>query len=153
NLMAEGPIQAAFDRHGWELEGVDPPGKPGASRTGDQTERHRVKDARLEMLEVLETTGTDYVHAVIFTTPDSRFLDRSLGRLTTGRQLWSVTGWPHLHRSKANRIIDEYDKGVRKSLEAVGAKQVLHASNFDIYRIDRAALAEAAGRALPVVRE
>ena len=138
NLLSDGPIEAAFARHSWPafevLEGID---------------AHR---AQLEVLELLESAGTDYVHAVIFTTAESRFVDRSLGQLVQHRSLPSVTGWPHVVRSKANSIIRDYDQRVSKHLAAVGAKRVLHLRNFDVYRVDRASVLEVAGRSLPVVR-
>ena len=139
NLLSDGPIQVSFDRHSWPV-----------LETGEGTAAH---DAQLAMLSVFESVGTDYLHAVIFTTPESRFVDRSLGQLVMRRHLASVTGWPYLNRSKANTIISDYDKKVLKTLEAVGAKQVLHLSNFDVYRIDRASILEEAGRSIPLVRE
>ncbi len=139
NLLSDGPIQVSFDRHSWPALEAD-----------NGMDAHA---AQLEMLDVFERAGTDYVHAVIFTTPESRFVDRSLGQLVMRRRLASVTGWPYLTRSKANEIISDHDKKVLKSLEAVGAKQVLHLSNFDVYRIDRASILEDAGRSIPVVRE
>jgi hypothetical protein len=139
NLLSDGPIQASFDRHSWPAPEAD-----------DEVNTHPMQ---LRMLDAFETTGTDTIHAVIFTTPDSRFVDRSLGQLLMRRRLASVTGWPHIVRSKANEIIRDYDKRVVKHLEAVGAKRVLRLSNFDVYRIDRGAVEEVAGRSIPVVRE
>lgn len=135
NLLAAGPIQVAFERH--TLAAIDTP---------DPTQ------APGKMLEVLEAAGTDYVHAVIFTTPDSRFLDRSLALLARSRPLGWVTSWPHVRRSMANGMVGEYDRYVRANLARVGAKQVLHLRTFDVYRIDRAALLDAVGRSIPVVR-
>ena len=136
NLISDGPLEAAFQRHSW-----------AALDAADTT------DARLKMLDMFETTGTDYIDAVIFTTPDSRFVDRSLSQLAVRRRLSSVTGWPHLRRSKAYGIIREYDKNVLANLVAVNAKKVLELSNFDVYRIDRASVLEAAGKSIRVVRE
>lgn len=138
NLKADAPLQVAFDRHTWP-----------AFDTDDDINAHPM---RLWMLELFEVTGTDYVHAVIFTTPDSRFVDRSLGQILMPRRLASVTGWPYIVRAKANEIVRDYDRKVLKNLGLVGAKQVLHLDNFDVYRIDRSAVIEATGRALPVVR-
>jgi hypothetical protein len=107
---------------------------------------------RLWMLELFEVTGTESVHAVIFTTPDSRFVDRSLGQLLMQRRLASVAGWPYIIRGKANEIVRDYDRRVLKNLALVGAKEVLHLRNFDVYRIDRSSVLEAAGQAIPVVR-
>jgi|GEM_PF-6846468 len=139
NLLADGPIQAAFARHNWSAP---------ALVLDHEADLHR---ARLQMLNVFEVTGTDYVHAVIFTTPESRFVDRSLGQLVAHGKLASVTGWPELVRGKANAVVREYDKKVVASLAAIGAKQVLHLSNFDVYRIERGAVIELAGKAIPVV--
>ncbi len=136
NLMSDGHIQASFDRHYW-----------AALDAGDATH------AYLQMLRVFELAGTDYVHAMIFTTPDSRFIDKSLWPLAMPRRLWSLTGWPHLHRAKANKIIGEYDGNVLANLAAVDAKKVLQLSNFSVYRLDRATVMEVASRRLPVVRE
>lgn len=139
NLLADGPIQAALDRHSWPAPEAD-----------DDTNTHPMLQ---RMLEVFETTGTDYVHAVIFTTPDSRFVDRSLGQLLVRRRLASVTGWPFMVRSKANGIIRDYDKNVLRYLDAVGAKRVLRLHSFDVYRVDLPTVLELAGRSLPVVRD
>ncbi len=136
NLLSDGPIQAAFDRHSWP-----------ASEADDAA------DARLELLDVFETAGTDYVHAVIFTTPASRFTDRSLRQLATRRLQPSMPGWPELNPSAASATIRAYDQKVQNSLAAVGATQVLHLSNFDVYRIDRPTVLELLGRSIPVVRE
>jgi hypothetical protein len=54
-------------------------------------------------------------------------------------------------RSKAIGLIRDYDKRVLANLEAVHAKVVLHLGNFDVYRIERAAVIEAAGADIPVV--
>jgi hypothetical protein len=139
NLLSDGPIQASLDRHNWPAPELD--------------DEANARPALLGMLDLFEAAGTDHVHAVIFTTPESRFVDRSLGQLVMPGKLASVTGWPYVVRSKANGIIRDYDKKVQKNLEAVGAKQVLHLSNFDVYRIDRPTVLELAGRSIPVVRE
>jgi hypothetical protein len=138
NLLADGPIQAALDRHSWPAPQAD-----------DGITGHAMLQ---RMLDVFETTGTDYVHAVVFTTPDSRFVDRSLGQLMMRRRLASVTGWPYMVRSKANGIIGDYDRRVFKYLDAVGAKQVLHLRSFDVYRVDLSTVLDLAGRGIPVVR-
>ncbi|MGH9887412.1 MAG: hypothetical protein ACREBE_17920, partial [bacterium] len=138
NLRSDAPIQAAFDRRTWPALDAD-----------DELNPHPM---RLSMLDLFEVTGSDEAYAVIFTTPDSRFVDRSLGQLLMQRRLASVTGWPYIVRSKANEIVRDYDRRVLKNLALVGAKKVLHLSNFDIYRIDRASVLEAAGQRLPVVR-
>jgi hypothetical protein len=139
NLLADGPIQAAFDRHSWPAPEAD-----------DKIELHHTLR---RMLEVFEITGTDYVHAVIFTTPESRFVDRSLGQLLMRRRIASVTGWPYLVRSKANGIIRDYDQRVLEYLDAVGAKRVLHLRSFDVYRLDLPTVLDLAGRSIPAVRE
>ncbi len=134
NLLADRTIQVAFDRHTWgALEDVELP------------------FAYLKMLDVFEATGTDYVHAVIFTTPDSRISETALWKLGLRRKLWSVTGWPDLQRKKTDQIISDYDKKVRKNLELVDAKRVLHLANFDVYRIDRASVVAVAGKRVPLV--
>jgi len=135
NLLADGPLQAAFDRHSWPAPEAD-----------DEA------DARREFLDMFETAGTDYVHAVIFTTPESRFTDRSLGQLATLRPRSSVPGWPELNPSAANAVIRDYDRKVQHNLAAVGATQILHLSNFDVYRVDRPTVLELLGRSIPVVR-
>ena len=135
NLLAGGPIQAAFDRRSW-------PARDSAD----------LVDAYRAMLDVFEAAGTEYVHAVIFTTPESRFIDRSLGQLTLNRQLGAVVGWPSFVRARADGVIRDYDKRVLANLEAVHAKVVLHFSNFDVYRIERAQVIEAAGGNIPVLR-
>jgi Dolichyl-phosphate-mannose-protein mannosyltransferase len=146
NLLSEGPIQAAFARHSWAALDDDRPTEAHAK------EPQNLSYAQVRMLELFEAAGTDQVHAVIFTTPDSRVVDHVLWSLVAGRQLWSVTGWPHLNRAKANRLIRAYDKDVLKDLAALDAKQVLHLRNFDIYRIERAAVRKAMGQAIPFAR-
>ncbi|MBL0220211.1 MAG: glycosyltransferase family 39 protein [Myxococcales bacterium] len=135
NLLAEAPLRAMFERHSWP-----------ASDKADPKLAYR------SMLDVFEAAGTDYVHAVIFTSPETRFVDRSLWPLAAPRRLWSVTGWPYLQRRKANEIVREYDRKVLRNLELVHAKVVLHLANFDVYRIERSAVLEAAGAGVPVVR-
>jgi hypothetical protein len=139
NLLSDGPIQAAFDRHNW----------PAPQRNDEDN----AQSAVLGMLYVFDTTGTEQVHAVIFTAPESRFVDTSLGQLVMRGKLASVTGWPYVVRSKANGVVRDYDKKVLRNLKTVGAKQVLHLSNFDVYRIDRPTVLERAGRSVPVARE
>jgi hypothetical protein len=139
NLRSDAPIQTAFDRHAWPALDAD-----------DELNPH---PTRMWMLELFEVTGTETVHAVIFTRPESRFVDRSLGQLLIQRRLASVTGWPDLVRSKANEIVRDYDRKVLKNLALVDAKQVLHGKSFDVYRVERSAVLEAAGRSLPVVNE
>ncbi len=134
NLLADGPLVAAFGRHGWTETLSDPD----------------TSSAHLRMLELFESTGTDYAHAVIFTTPGSRFVDRSMTQVM-GRRMASVDGWPYLVRAKVNELVRTYDAQVLRSLEAVGAKRVLHLGNFDIYRIDRSTVVETAARSLPIV--
>jgi len=132
NLLADGPIEAAFGRHGWSR-----------FKDRDRTSPH------LRMLELLGDTGTDYVHAVIFTTPHSRFVDRSIAQLMKGT---SVDGWPYLVRAKVNRLIRAADRKVVELLDSFGAKRVLQLHNFDVYRIERAAVLERFGASLPVVQ-
>ncbi|HEY0987822.1 MAG TPA: hypothetical protein VGD80_12250, partial [Kofleriaceae bacterium] len=139
NLLSDGPIRAAFDRLSWPVPEAD-----------DEKNTHPML---LGMLDMFETTGADHVHAVIFTTPESRFVDRSLGRIVMRRRLASVTGWPYMVRSKTNGIIRDYDRRVVNYLEGVGAERVLRLSNFDVYRIDRKTVLEVAGRSIPVTRE
>jgi hypothetical protein len=136
SLHANGPVEAMFERHSWEM--LDSP---------------KVDEAFLDMLRVLEGTGTDYVHALIFTTPESRAIESSLWPLALKRHLWSATGWPYLQRSKTNRIIAELDAKIKANLEAIHAKRVVHLGNFDVYRIDRSAMIAAAEAQVPVVHD
>jgi hypothetical protein len=121
NLVLDGAIQAAFQRHRWAA--LDAPDETSAPR---------------EMMRIFERTGADYVHEVIFTGPASRFLDRSLWPLAMPREGWAITGAPHLHRTKANEAIAEYDGRVLKNLKAAHANKVLQLSNYAVYRVDRA---------------
>jgi hypothetical protein len=130
NVISIGHIQASFERHYWTT-----PAPKDAST------------AYIDMLATYEMTGTDYIHAAIFTTPESRFIDKSLWPLAMPRQQWSVTGWPYLHRSKANRMIQDVDGAVKRALVALDAKEIMRLGNFDLYRFDRStALAIAARR-------
>jgi hypothetical protein len=104
NLVADSVIELAFDRRSL----------PAVARGEDA---HDGPLARRWMLGLFESTGTDYLHAVIVRSPATRFQDAQ-GRLT-----------------------------------AVGAQPVLHLRNFDVYRVDRAAVLAVASRSLPVVRQ
>lgn len=136
NLLSDMPIQAVFGRH--NLAAPD---------------QFDTRLAYLEVLDVLAATGTDYVDALIFTTPDSRFVDESLQTIMGSHHWWAITGWPYLQRDKTDATIAEYDRRVLANLAAAGAKQVLHASTLDIYRLDRASVLDAVGRTIPVTRE
>lgn len=132
NLLSDRHIQASFQRHMWP-----------ALDAGDAS------DARREMMHIFELTGTDYVHEVIFTDPDSRFIDKSLWPLAMPRGLWSITGWPHMLRTKTNAVIIEYDRRVLKNLKAVHANKVLQLSNYAVYRVDRATMRAMLDDAVP----
>lgn len=134
NLLADGPVLAAFGKHGWTV----------SPRELTASTPHAL------MLEMFNAAGTDYLHAIIFTTPWSRFVDRSISQ-ALGRRMPALDGWPYLLRGKVKTVVAAYDKPLLHALEVVGAKRVLQAANFDVYRIDRATLLEAAARALPVV--
>ena len=121
NLLSDAPIQAAFQRH--NLGALDAVNSNGAPR---------------DMMRIFELTGADHVHVVIFTDPDSRFIDRSLWSLAMPRGLWAIAGAPHMHRAKTNAIIADYDQRVAKNLKAVHATKVLQLSNYEIFRVDRA---------------
>ena len=134
NLMSDGHIQASFERHSW--------GAPDAKDTST---------AALDFLAIFERTGTDQLHEVVFSDPDSRFIDKALWPLAAARGLWSVTGWPHLFRRKASSVIAEYDRRVLANLDAVHATKVLELGNYAVYRIDRSSiLALLAERALNI---
>jgi Dolichyl-phosphate-mannose-protein mannosyltransferase len=135
NLMSIGHIQAAFQRHSW------------AALDANET-----SDATREMMRIFEITGADHVHQIIFTDPDSRFIDKALWPLVLSRKMWSVTGAPHMHRDKANQAIAEYDRRVLKNLWAVEAKKVLQLQNFAVYRVDRAAMMAMLGAQVPATR-
>jgi hypothetical protein len=132
NLISIGHIQASFERHHW----TPPAPKDPAT-------------AYLEMLATFEVTGTDYVHAAIFTTPESRFIDKCLWPLAMPHHQWSVTGWPYLYRAKANRLIQGIDTVVHAALAALEAKKVMHLGNFDLYRLDRTTALAIAARRVP----
>jgi len=132
NLISIGHIQAAFERHYWTI--------PAPRDTST---------ANAELLSAFEITGTDYVHAAIFTTRDSRFIDKSLWGMAMPRRQWSVTGWPFLFPGKAYRVIGEVDARVKKSLAALEAQRVLRLTNFDLYRLDRATALAIAARNVP----
>ena len=120
NLLSDGHIQASFDKHYW------------AALDAEDT-----SVALLQMMRIFELTDADYVHEIIFSDPDSRFIDKSLWPLATPRGLWSITGWPFLHRAKTNSVIGDYDRRVKKNLDAVHADKVLQLQNYAVYRVDR----------------
>ena len=133
NLMSDGHIHAAFQRHSWAaLDALDASGAPR------------------EMMRVFELTGADYVHEIIFTDPDSRFIDRSLWPLAMSRGSWSITGWPHLTRAKTRSVISEYDRRVLNNLKTLEATKVLQLSNFAVYRVDRATMMAILGATVPI---
>jgi hypothetical protein len=132
NLLSDGHIQAAFHRHSWAA-----------------LDANDASDAPREMMRVFELTGADYVHEVIFTDPDSRFIDKSLWPLAMPLRRWSITGWPHLYRQKTNRLIAEYDRRVLQNLKAVQAKKVLQLKNYAVYRVDRATMMAIFSDAVP----
>jgi hypothetical protein len=134
NLLSDGHIQASFQRHSWAA--LDDKDAGNAPR---------------EMMRIFELTGADYVHEVIFTGPDSRFIDKSLWPLAMPRRLWAITGWPHLNRSKTNGMIAEYDRRVLENLGAAGAQKVLQLKNYAVYRVERAAVVALLAEAVPVV--
>ena len=135
NLMSDGIIQAYFDRHAWP--------SPDAER---------LSDSHFLMLSTFERTGTTSAHLAIFTTPESRFIDKSLWPLAAGRRQWSVTGWPHLYRRKTLGMVREADARVMANLDALGASRVMQLSNFDLYRVDRATVLDRLFARVPVTR-
>jgi hypothetical protein len=148
NLLSEGVVHGAFDRTNWSpiAEYED-----WSTTTGHDEET--ADGARVRLLEAFEAAGTDTIHAVIFTTPESRFVDRSLEQLAKYRGLPSATAWPYLRRGRANELIRAYDAEVRQLLDASGAQRVLHFETFDVYRIDRHTVLEHAGQSIQVVRK
>lgn len=133
NLVSDGHIQAAFERHNW-----------GAPDDASYTSAPR------QLMRVFGVTGATYVHLIIFNDPDSRFIDKALWPLGVRRQQWSITGWPHIFRSKANQWIAEYDRRVHKNLGAARAVVVQQATNYAVYRIDRDAVLQILGETIPV---
>jgi hypothetical protein len=132
NVVYDGVIAAAFQRHRWAaLDAKDPSGAPR------------------NMMRFFERTGAADVHEVIFTGPDSRFVDQSLWPLATPRGQWAITGAPHMHRAKTNGLIAEYDIRVMQNLKAVKATKVLQLSNYAVYRVDRAAVLAIVGKEVP----
>ena len=106
NLLADGPIQAAFGRHAWP-----------ALDDSDEAAVH------LELLTLFEKTGSERIHALIFTRSASRSVDRSLVQIIPSRRLPSIHGWPQLARGKVSRIVEAYDRRVLANLAAVGAAE------------------------------
>jgi hypothetical protein len=134
NVMSDGHVQAAFHRHSWPA-----PDNNDTSR------------AAQEMMHIFGLMGTDHVHEIVFTDPDSRFIDKALWPLASRRNLWGITGWPYLYRAKANSVIAEYDSRVVKNLKAVRATKVLQLKKFAVYRVDRAAVMALIASAIPTV--
>jgi hypothetical protein len=132
NLLDDAPISVAFGR-----------------RSVPALDTRDVSAAPRMMLQMFEAAGTDTIHAIIFTDPSSRLVDRSLDALARPRQLWSVLGWPQIARSKSNALIREYDQRVVKNLTAIGARRALQLRQFSIYRIDRTATRAALAETVP----
>jgi Dolichyl-phosphate-mannose-protein mannosyltransferase len=133
NVLSDGHVQAPFQRH---YQGTFVAGDP--------------LSANLQAFGELELMGADYLHAVIFTTPESRFIDKSLWPLAMPRRRWAITGWPMVFRAKAYSLIEDYDTQVMKNLDWLGAEKVLALDNFNLYRIDRDRVIEFLGRRVPV---
>lgn len=133
NVLSDGHVQAPFQRH-----------YQGTFVAGDAT------SANLQAISELELMGAEYLHAVIFTTPESRFIDKSLWPLAMPKRQWSITGWPMMFRSKSYRMIEEYDADVAENLQWLAAQKVLALGNFSLYRIDRDRVLEFLGRRVQV---
>ena len=136
NLLSDGVVQAALDRQSWSAI--------------DDNDANTPERDRLRVLGVFAAAGTAQVHAIVFTRPASRLADRSLGQLARVRGLGATTAWPYLHTSRADARIEAYDAKLRRLLDATGAVRVLHFDTFDVFRIDRQAVLDQAGRSLPV---
>ena len=132
NLISIGHIQASFERHYWDAPANADPAL-----------------AKLELLAMFEDTGADYVHAAIFTTPESRFIDKSLWPYALPRQQWSLTGWPYFFRARAYRMIKDVDHNVMTGIDAAHATKVFELANFNLYRIDRQTVIDELGRGVP----
>ena len=128
NLLADGPIQAYFGRHYWPANAGDNP-----------------QVAHFDALAILERSGRDDFHALIFKRPESRMIDKSLWPIAAPRQQWSVTGWPFVWRAKSERMIREYDRRVIANLDEVGGQVEVSSPEVDLYVVTRAA-AEARAR-------
>jgi hypothetical protein len=133
SLNAPGPVAAVLHRHEW------PP-----------LDAKWPTYAAVQMLGILEVTGTDVVHALIAKDPDSRFIDSSLWPLAHPRRQWWAIGWPHLTRTKTRALIHKYDTRVKENLDAVPATKVLDLETFALYRVDRANLLAHLGNDVPV---
>ncbi|HTR49088.1 MAG TPA: glycosyltransferase family 39 protein [Kofleriaceae bacterium] len=133
NLLSAGHIQAAFQRHAWTSP--DDPADPS--------------DAARNMMSVFERTGVDSLYELIFTDPDSRFIDKSIWPLAAAHRWWRLNGWPFLARARTNTMITDYDRRVLKNLESVRAKKVLELSNYAIYRVDRTTVAAVLAESVP----
>ena len=125
NLVADGPLWAAFRRHA--VAALDDKDATTAPR---------------KMMAIFDRTGTDVVHAIVFTDPGARAIDRPMWQLAARRRTWAATGWPQINRGKTAEVVRDYDDRVRKNLAAAGATRVLELGNFAIYRIERAAVVE-----------
>lgn len=132
NIRSAGPIHASFGRHAWSA-----------------LDSENTTDAAFDMLSIYEMTGTESVHEIIFSGPDSRFIDQSLWPLALPRRQWSVTGWPHLLRRKTNALIAKYDRLVENNLQALKASKVLELGNYAVYRVDREAVLALLGDRVP----
>ncbi len=140
NLLSMGHIQAYFDRHYLDL--------PAA----DNDPQLKLSTTTQTMLTMLDQAGATSVYAAVFTTPESRFIDKSIWPLALPHQRWANAGWPNLFVQKTNALIADYDRPVMKNLVAYGATTVLHLSNFDLDRIDRTTVVDRTYARVPLVR-
>jgi hypothetical protein len=139
NLLDDGVIRAAFDRQSWSVIA--------------ENDNATANPARMNLLQAFAAAGTDHIHAVVFTQPASRMIDRSLGQLAKYRGLGPTIMWPEVHASRAESVVRAYDAKLRELLEVTGARRVLHFADFDVFRIDRATLLERMGQSVPMQRE
>ncbi len=121
NVMADGHVQAYFGRHFVPV-----------------AESKYPVSCQDFYYQVLNHTSGDTYHAVMFTEPESRFIDKSLWVLLAPEGRWRTFGDPIHHPVEAYGVISDYDDRSLACLEHVNAKQVAHFGQMVVYEIHRA---------------
>ncbi len=120
NIMADGHVQAYFGRHFF--------------RVADDPRPQGCRDFYRWMFSQL---SVDTFHAVFFTEPESRFIDKSLWPLMANDGQWAALGDPFHHQAEAYGAIWGYDDRIRACFDEVHADVKAQYGQMTIYAIHR----------------